>query len=96
MSLNKELDGKEKAISYEEQMRNLQLLDSNQKEMTQLKAELFTVRKDYEKLESEQVNQQMSYQKLKTIANIKQQKAGNAGHVLSVVKDKVLKALNDG
>jgi hypothetical protein len=41
------LDKAQKAISYEEQMRNMQLLELNKKEMIQIKAELFTVKKDY-------------------------------------------------
>ena len=32
-------------------MRNMQLLELNKKEMIQIKAELFTVKKDYEKLD---------------------------------------------
>ena len=51
--LSNRLDKAQKAISYEEQMRNMQLLELNKKEMIQTKAELFTVRKDYEKLDSE-------------------------------------------
>jgi len=35
-------------------MRNMQLLELNKKEMVQTKAELFTVRKDYEKLDNDQ------------------------------------------
>ena len=50
--LNTILDSSQKAISYEEQMRNMQLLEVNKKEMIQLKAELFTVKRDYEKLNS--------------------------------------------
>ena len=45
------LDKAQKAISYEEQLRNLQLLELNKKEVIQVKAELFTVKKDYEKLD---------------------------------------------
>ena len=52
--LSLQLDKAQKAISYEEQMRNMQLLELNKKEMVQTKAELFTVRKDYEKLDNDQ------------------------------------------
>lgn len=52
--LSTNLDQAQKAISYEEQMRNMQLLELNKKEMIQIKSELFTVKKDYEKLDSEQ------------------------------------------
>ncbi len=52
--LSNNLDKTQKAISYEEQMRNMQLLELNKKEMIQIKAELFTVKKDYEKLDNEQ------------------------------------------
>jgi hypothetical protein len=45
--LSSNLDKAQKAISYEEQMRNMQLLELNKKEMIQIKAELFTVKKDY-------------------------------------------------
>lgn len=48
--LNSDLDKTQKAISYEEQMRNMQLLELNKKEMINIKVELFTVKKDYEKL----------------------------------------------
>lgn len=34
-------------------MRNMQLLELNKKEMIHIKSELFTVKKDYEKLDSE-------------------------------------------
>lgn len=50
-TLGQTLDKAHKAISYEEQMRNMQLLELNKKEMIQIKAELFTVKKDYEKLD---------------------------------------------
>ena len=53
-ALGGRLDQSQKAISYEEQMRNMQLLELNKKEMLQLKAELYTVKKDYEKLDGEQ------------------------------------------
>jgi hypothetical protein len=52
-ALGQNLDKAQKAISYEEQMRNMQLLELNKKEMIQIKAELFTVKKDYEKLDQE-------------------------------------------
>jgi len=42
-----------KAISYEEQMRNMELLDTNKKEMIQMKSELFKVKKSYEKLDQD-------------------------------------------
>ena len=68
--LNATLDSSQKAISYEEQMRNMQLLEVNKKEMIQLKAELFTVKKDYEKLNSQQSKQNVGFQKYKTLASI--------------------------
>lgn len=55
------LDKAQKAISYEEQMRNMQLLELNKKEMIQTKAELFTVKKDYEKLDQEQQKQGVGF-----------------------------------
>lgn len=48
--LGSQLDKTQKAISYEEQMRNMQLLELNKKEMIQIKSELFTVKKDYQKI----------------------------------------------
>lgn len=42
-------------------MRNMQLLELNKKEMIQTKAELFTVRKDYEKLDNEQQKQGVAF-----------------------------------
>ena len=59
--LSGQLDQAQRAISYEEQMRNMQLLELNKKEMIQTKAELFTVRKDYEKLDNEQQKQGVAF-----------------------------------
>lgn len=73
--LGNTLDKSQKAISYEEQMRNMQLLELNKKEMIQIKAELFTVKKDYEKLDQEQQKQGIGFQKYKTLAKIEQDKA---------------------
>lgn len=42
-------------------MINMQLLELNKKEMIQIKAELFTVKKDYEKLDSEQQKQGIGF-----------------------------------
>ena len=53
----------------------MQLLDLNKKEMIQTKAELFTVKKDYEKLDQEQQKQGVGFQKYKTLAKIAQDKA---------------------
>ena len=60
-------------------MRNMQLLELNKKEMLQLKAELFTVKKDYEKLENEQQRQGVSFHKYKTLARVAQEKAKKLG-----------------
>ena len=48
----------------------MQLLELNKKEMIQTKAELFTVKKDYEKLDQEQIKQGVGFQKYKTLAKI--------------------------
>ena len=48
----------------------MQLLELNKKEMIQTKAELFTVMKDYEKLDNEQQKQAVAFQKYKTLAKI--------------------------
>jgi hypothetical protein len=78
-TLGQTLDKAHKAISYEEQMRNMQLLELNKKEMIQIKAELFTVKKDYEKLDQEQQKQGIGFQKYKTLAKIEQDKANKLG-----------------
>ena len=51
-------------------MRNMQLLDLNKKESIKIKSELFTVKKDYEKLNQEQEKQGIGFQKYKTLARI--------------------------
>ena len=56
-------------------MRNMQLLELNKKEMIQIKAELFTVKKDYEKLDQDQQKQGIGFQRYKTLAKIEQDKA---------------------
>jgi hypothetical protein len=84
--LGQKLDQSQKAISYEEQMRNMQLLELNKKEMLQLKAELFTVKKDYEKLENEQQRQGVSFHKYKTLARVAQEKARKLGCQISDVE----------
>lgn len=48
----------------------MQLLELNKKEMLQLKAELYTVKKDYEKLDGEQQRQGVGFQKYKTLARV--------------------------
>ena len=53
----------------------MQLLELNKKEMIQIKAELFTVKKDYEKLDQEQQKQGVGFQKYKTLAKIAQDKS---------------------
>jgi hypothetical protein len=73
--MNEQLDKAPKAISYEEQMRNMQLLELNKKEMLNIKVELFTVKKDYEKLNQEQQRQGVGFQKYKTLASMAQQKS---------------------
>ena len=57
----------------------MELLDLNKKEMIQIKAELFTVKKDYEKLDQEQHKQGVGFQKYKTLAKISQDKAKKLG-----------------
>lgn len=66
-------------------MRNMQLLDLNKKEMIQIKAELFTVKKDYEKLDQEQQKQGVGFQKYKTLAKISQDKAKKLGTTVEQV-----------
>mmetsp|Transcript_15893 Transcript_15893/g.24485 ORF Transcript_15893/g.24485 Transcript_15893/m.24485 type:complete len:270 (+) Transcript_15893:1430-2239(+) len=85
--LSSGLDKAQKAISYEEQMRNMQLLELNKKEMIQIKAELFTVKKDYEKLDSEQQKQGVGFQKYKTLAKVSQDKASKMQGTFSQVHD---------
>ena len=53
----------------------MQLLELNKKEMLQLKAELYTVKKDYEKLDGEQQRQGVGFHKYKTLARVSQEKA---------------------
>jgi hypothetical protein len=63
----------------------MQLLELNKKEMIQTKAELFTVRKDYEKLDNEQQKQGIAFQKYKTLAKIAQEKQKKMSSTLDEV-----------
>ena len=65
----------------------MQLLELNKKEMIQIKAELFTVKKDYEKLDSEQQKQGVGFQKYKTLAKVAQDKSKKLGQTVDDVKE---------
>lgn len=55
--------------------------------MIQIKAELFTVKKDYEKLDNEQQKQGIGFQKYKTLAKIEQDRAKKLGLTVDNVKN---------
>lgn len=55
--------------------------------MIQTKAELFTVRKDYEKLDQEQQRQGIAYQKYKTLAQIGHEKQKKLTDTVDDVKN---------
>lgn len=63
----------------------MQLLELNKKEMIQVKAELFTVKKDFEKLDQEQQQQGVGFQRYKTLAKIAQDKAKKLGTTVESV-----------